>query len=41
MDGFDAAKEKKWIMSKGNPATACPRCASAVASDWTEVHPAA
>jgi predicted aldo/keto reductase-like oxidoreductase len=38
MDGFDAAKEKKWIMSKGTSCHSLPALRSAVASDWTEVH---
>ena len=38
MDGFDAAKEKKWIMSKGTSCHSLPALRSAVASEWTEVH---
>jgi predicted aldo/keto reductase-like oxidoreductase len=38
MDGFNAAKEKKWIMSKGASCHSLPALRSAVGSEWTEVH---
>ncbi len=38
MDGFDQAKEKKWIRAKGVSCHTLPALRSAVASDWTEVH---
>jgi len=38
MDGFNEAKEKKWIMSKGVSCHSLPALRAATASDWTEVH---
>jgi hypothetical protein len=38
MDGFDEAKEKKWIRAKGVSCHSLPALRSATASDWTEVH---
>ena len=38
MDGFDQAKEKKWIRAKGVSCHSLPALRAAVASDWTEVH---
>ena len=38
MDGFDKAKEKKWIRAKGVSCHSLPALRAAVASDWTEVH---
>jgi len=38
MDGFDQAKEKKWIRAKGVSCHTLPALRTAVASDWTEVH---
>ncbi len=38
MDGFDAAKEKKWIRAKGVSCHTLPALRAATASDWTEVH---
>ena len=38
MDGFDQAKDKKWIRSKGVSCHSLPALRAAVASDWTEVH---
>ena len=38
MDGFDQAKEKKWIRAKGVSCHNLPALRAAVASDWTEVH---
>jgi predicted aldo/keto reductase-like oxidoreductase len=38
MDGFNEAKEKKWIRAKGVSCHTLPALQSAVASDWTEVH---
>ncbi len=38
MDGFDAAREKKWILSKGCSCHSLPALRSAVESDWTQVH---
>jgi 1-deoxyxylulose-5-phosphate synthase len=38
MDGFDAAKEKKWIRTKGVSCHSLPALRTAVASDWNEVH---
>lgn len=38
MDGFNEAKEKKWIMSKGVSCHSLPALRNAAASPWTEVH---
>jgi predicted aldo/keto reductase-like oxidoreductase len=38
MDGFDAAREKKWIRAKGVSCHSLPALRASVASDWTEVH---
>jgi predicted aldo/keto reductase-like oxidoreductase len=38
MDGFDEAKEKKWIRAKGVSCHSLPALRGARASDWTEVH---
>jgi predicted aldo/keto reductase-like oxidoreductase len=38
MDGFDEAKEKKWIRAKGVSCHSLPALRAATASDWTEVH---
>lgn len=38
MDGFDEAKEKKWIRAKGVSCHTLAALQDAVASDWTEVH---
>jgi predicted aldo/keto reductase-like oxidoreductase len=38
MDGFDAAKEKKWIKAKGVSCHSLPALRGAGQSDWTEVH---
>ena len=38
MDGFNAAKERKWIRAKGVSCHSLPALRAAVASDWTEVH---
>ena len=38
MDGFDEAKEKKWIRAKGVSCHSLPALRTATASDWTEVH---
>lgn len=38
MDGFNEAKEKKWIRAKGISCHCLPALRTAVASDWTEVH---
>jgi 1-deoxyxylulose-5-phosphate synthase len=38
MDGFDEAKEKKWIRAKGVSCHSLPALRSATASAWTEVH---
>ena len=37
MDGFDEAKEKKWIRSKGVSCHSLPALRNATASPWTEV----
>jgi len=37
MDGFDEAKEKKWIRAKGVSCHSLPALRAATASDWTEV----
>jgi 1-deoxyxylulose-5-phosphate synthase len=38
MDGFDAAREKKWIRAKGVSCHSLPALRAAVESNWTEVH---
>jgi len=38
MDGFEAAKEKKWIRAKGVSCHSLPALRAATASAWTEVH---
>jgi aldo/keto reductase family protein len=38
MDGFNEAKEKKWIRAKGVSCHSLPALKGATASDWTEVH---
>jgi len=38
MDGFDAAREKKWIRAKGVSCHSLPALRAARQSDWTEVH---
>lgn len=38
MDGFDQAKEKKWIRAKGVSCHELGALQKAVASDWTETH---
>jgi 1-deoxyxylulose-5-phosphate synthase len=38
MDGFDAAREKKWIRAKGVSCHSLPALRAAVTSNWTEVH---
>ena len=38
MDDFNAAREKKWILSKGVSCHSLPALRAAVASDWTQVH---
>ncbi len=38
MDGFNEAKEKKWIRAKGVSCHTLPALRAATASDWTEVH---
>jgi 1-deoxyxylulose-5-phosphate synthase len=38
MDGFDEAKEKKWIRAKGVSCHTLPALRSSNATDWTEVH---
>lgn len=38
MDGFDQAREKKWIRAKGVSCHSLPALRAAVATDWTEVH---
>jgi predicted aldo/keto reductase-like oxidoreductase len=38
MDGFDEAKEKKWIRAKGVSCHSLPALRAARQSDWTEVH---
>jgi predicted aldo/keto reductase-like oxidoreductase len=38
MDGFNEAKEKKWIRAKGVSCHSVPALRTATASDWTEVH---
>ncbi len=38
MDGFDEAKEKKWIRAKGVSCHSLPALRAATASNWAEVH---
>jgi len=38
MDGFNVAKEKKWIRAKGVSCHSLPALKTAVNSDWTETH---
>jgi predicted aldo/keto reductase-like oxidoreductase len=38
MDGFDQARDKKWIRAKGVSCHSLPALRAAVASDWTQVH---
>jgi 1-deoxyxylulose-5-phosphate synthase len=38
MDGFDEAKEKKWIRAKGVSCHSLPALRTAKETDWTEVH---
>ncbi len=38
MDGFNEAKEKKWIRAKGVSCHSLPALRAATESDWTEVH---
>jgi predicted aldo/keto reductase-like oxidoreductase len=38
MDGFDEAKEKKWMRAKGVSCHSLPALRGARQSDWTEVH---
>ncbi len=38
MDGFDEAKEKKWIRAKGVSCHSLPALRAATASPWTQVH---
>lgn len=38
MEGFDQAKDKKWIRAKGVSCHSLPALRSATASPWTEVH---
>jgi 1-deoxyxylulose-5-phosphate synthase len=38
MDGFNEAKEKKWILAKGVSCHSLPALRNATASPWTEVH---
>ncbi len=38
MDGFNEAKEKKWIRAKGVSCHSLPALRAATASNWTEVH---
>jgi predicted aldo/keto reductase-like oxidoreductase len=38
MDGFDQAREKKWIRAKGVSCHTLPALRASVASSWTEVH---
>jgi aryl-alcohol dehydrogenase-like predicted oxidoreductase len=38
MDGYDEAKEKKWIRAKGVSCHSLPALRGARKSDWTEVH---
>jgi predicted aldo/keto reductase-like oxidoreductase len=38
MDGYDKAKDKKWIRAKGVSCHSLPALRGATRSDWTEVH---
>jgi hypothetical protein len=38
MDGFDEAREKKWIRTKGVSCHSLPALKASVASDWTQIH---
>jgi predicted aldo/keto reductase-like oxidoreductase len=38
MDGFNEARDKKWILAKGVSCHSLPALRAATASDWTEVH---
>lgn len=38
MDGFNEAKEKKWIRAKGVSCHSLPALRTAAASDWTDIH---
>jgi len=38
MEGFDQAREKKWIRAKGVSCHSLPALRAATASDWTQVH---
>jgi 1-deoxyxylulose-5-phosphate synthase len=38
LEGFEQAKEKKWILAKGVSCHSLPALRAATASDWTEVH---
>jgi aryl-alcohol dehydrogenase-like predicted oxidoreductase len=38
MEGFDQAREKKWIRAKGVSCHSLPALRAAIAADWTEVH---
>jgi predicted aldo/keto reductase-like oxidoreductase len=38
MDGFDEAREKKWIRAKGVSCHSLPALKASVASDWTQIH---
>lgn len=38
MDGFNEAREKKWILAKGVSCHSLPALRDATASSWTEVH---
>lgn len=38
MDGFDEAKSRKWIRSKGVSCHSLPALQAATTADWTEVH---
>ena len=38
LDGFNEAKDKKWIRAKGVSCHSLPALRTAAASDWTEIH---
>jgi predicted aldo/keto reductase-like oxidoreductase len=38
MDGFNEAKDRKWIRAKGVSCHSLPALGASTASDWTEVH---
>jgi len=38
MEGFDQAREKKWIRARGVSCHSLPALQTATASDWTDVH---